>query len=330
MATQETTQEFPVIDLSDLYEGRVSAEELAKRLRDIQEDIGFYAVINHGIPSGLLDAAFGKLREFFDEPVETKSKQLFSQKTMGYIPMGQTIYITEGKINNNTKVDLNETLTLAFDRPDDHAFIQQGIRFTGNNPWPNIPGFRSAVVTAQEALIDLGRRMLPLYAMALDKSPEFFDRFFANRDHMAWSRNSHYPSNEAEDNQFGISPHSDHSFLTLLPLSREPGLQVLRSDGSWMVVPPIENAIVINSGQFFERWTNDRFIASPHRVVPPKNDRYSMALFFNPHPDTVANGADFLTDEITEPVHKPMTMLEYASWYVDTNYSEKVGGTQAL
>jgi isopenicillin N synthase-like dioxygenase len=43
-------------------------------------------------------------------------------------------------------------------------------------------------------------------------------------------------------------------------------------------------AIVINTGDLMERWTNDRFRSTVHRVRPivGNRDRYSIALFVDP------------------------------------------------
>ncbi len=50
-------------------------------------------------------------------------------------------------------------------------------------------------------------------------------------------RLTHYPPVAAEANQFGIAPHTDANFLTLLAQSEVPGLQVRMPDGSWVDVP---------------------------------------------------------------------------------------------
>ena len=35
------------------------------------------------------------------------------------------------------------------------------------------------------------------------------------------------------------------------------------------------------------RWTNDIYVSSPHRVLPPKRERYSVAFFLDPNPDAL-------------------------------------------
>jgi isopenicillin N synthase-like dioxygenase len=320
-------EDIPILDVGPYLTGEPGAREaLADNIRFIQETIGFYVIVNHGISRELLDNAYGALERFFALTTEEKLKLKFGEKSVGYIAPKSTVYVTS-KINENTKQDLNETLVTVLDRPDDHPYLKQGLRFVGPNKWPeNLPGFRESIVDFQNAIVDLGRKMVPLYALALEKPADYFDRYFD--EPIVWTRNSHYPAVEPEDNQFGISPHSDHSFLTLLPLSDVPGLQVLTRTGKWLPANPVADGIIVNTGEFLNRWTNDRFIASPHRVVPPDHDRYSMATFIDPAPDTIAAPLDTCCGPDNPPKYDPVSMIDYVCWYIDRNYSTDFGGQQ--
>ena len=316
--------DIPVLDIGPYLAGEAgAAEELAANIRFIQETIGFYVVINHGIDRKLVDDANDALHDFFQLSSEEKAALKFDETSVGYIAPKSTVYVTS-KINKNTKQDLNETHVLALERPDDHPYIKNGVRFTGPNKWPGqLPNFRAPMVRYQNACADLGRKIVPLYALALGKPADFFDAYF--KEPIMWTRNAHYPAVEAEENQFGISPHSDHSFLTILPLTKVAGLQVLTHQGNWLPAAYIDDALVINTGEFLNLWSNGRFIASPHRVIPPKEDRISMATFFDAAPDTIADPADFA--EPGEALkYEPVSMIDYVSWYIDRNYSSKAGG----
>ena len=148
---------IPTLDLGPYLAGDTkSLEELASRLREIQETIGFYVVINHGVPKNVIDRAYTALREFFSLPLEEKLALRIDQKSVGYIPAKTTVYVTS-TINVNTQPDLNETITLARERPLDDPAIQHGMRFAGPNPWPkNLPGFQDAMLAYQKPLSNLG------------------------------------------------------------------------------------------------------------------------------------------------------------------------------
>jgi len=319
-------EEIPALDLEPYLAGEPgAAERVASELRYAQENIGFYFVVNHGVDMALIRRGYAELERFFALPAEEKLKLRASAIRPGYVPPNSTVYVTS-PVNKNTKGDLNEVLRYVNERPDDHPGRIAGRRFHGPNPWPDsLPGFKETIKACHGALADLGRRMLPLYALALDKPADFFDALF---DDPLWTtRNSHYPVMAAEDNQFGISPHQDHGFMTLLPLSEVPGLEIRTRAGNWITVDHIGcDAIIINTGEFLHRWTNGRFLASPHRVVPPKVDRYSMALFFNPSPDVIAEPLDTCVGPDNPPKFEPVSMYDYICWYVDRNYPPEVGG----
>ena len=317
-------EDIPILDMAPYLAGEPgAAEELAANIRFIQETIGFYVMINHGIERKTIVDAEAALQDFFKLSTNEKAALKFDETSVGYIAPKSTVYVTS-KVNKNTKQDLNETLVLALDRSDDHAYIKDGVRFTGPNKWPGqLPDFRAPMVLFQNACADLGRKIVPLYALALDKPANFFDAYF--KEPIMWTRNAHYPPVEAEENQFGISPHSDHSFLTILPLSDVPGLQVLTRQGNWLPADPVADGVIVNTGEFLNLWSNGRFIASPHRVVPPERDRISMATFFDAAPETVADPADFAAPGEALK-YEPISMIEYVSWYIDRNYSSKAGG----
>jgi isopenicillin N synthase-like dioxygenase len=318
---------IPTLDLGAyLAGGDGAAEQLAETLRYTQENVGFYVVVNHGVPRETIDHGYAELAKFFALRDEEKLRIRINDKTVGYIPPRSTMYVS-ATVHKNTKKDLNETITLARERPVDDPAIRAGIRFVGPNQWPpGRPEFRQAMIDYQNAIAKLGYAMLPLYARALELPPDYFAPFFT--EPMWWTRNSHYAAIEPEDNQFGIAPHCDHSFITLLPISEVSGLEVMWPDGEWVRVDPVENGVVINTGEFLARWTNGRFLATPHRVIMPKRDRYSMAMFFNPNYDTMAVPLPTCVTADRPVAYEPVSMLQYMSWYMDTNYRREGGGQQ--
>ncbi len=49
------------------------------------------------------------------------------------------------------------------------------------------------------------------------------------------------------------------------------GLQVLTKTGGWLNVPYVPDAFIINIGDMLARWSNDRWVSHPHRVLNPAN-----------------------------------------------------------
>lgn len=319
--------EIPSLDLGPYLAGEPGAlEALAQKLAKIQQEIGFYYIVNHGVPKALVQQANQQLKRLFALPMSEKMKLKTNANSVGFVPPKSTVYVTS-TVAKNTKPDLNECLITVRERPADHASIVANRRFHGPNEWPAedvLPGYRARMLEYYAAMEDLGRKMLPVYARALGMPADYFAQFFA--DPMWTTRNQYYPAVVAEENQFGISPHRDHGFMTLLPLAEEPGLQILAPGKGWLDAEVKDNGIIVNTGEFMHRWSNGRFIATPHRVIPPKRDRYSIAFFFNPTWDTVAEPLPSCVSADNLAKFEPMNMLDYLCWYVDKNYGRSAGG----
>ena len=54
-------------------------------------------------------------------------------------------------------------------------------------------------------------------------------------------------------------------------------------DDEWVDVTVPDGALIVNLGDLLQRWTNDRYRSTRHRVIPPtERDRYSVPVFVNP------------------------------------------------
>lgn len=316
-------EEIPILDLGPYLAGEPGAlDALATDLRRVQENIGFYFAVNHGIPQALIDRAHADIKRFFDLPEEEKRKH------RNYMPMKSTMLVSS-PLNRNDRPDVNEMLRLVRERPADHPAVRAGFDGHGPNHWPDealLPGWRERMLEYYGAMEALGYRMLPVYARALDLPADYFDGLF---DDPVWlTRNQHYPAVATEENQYGLAPHRDHGFLTLLPVTEEPGLEILTPSGRWLPTSTLRGALIMNTGEFLERWTNGRFLATPHRAVAPKRDRYSIAFFFNPTWDTVAEPLPTCVGPDNPPRFDPINIHDYLAWYVDRNFSKDGGGRQ--
>ncbi|KAK3413882.1 hypothetical protein EUGRSUZ_C01284 [Eucalyptus grandis] len=95
-----------------------------------------------------------------------------------------------------------------------------------------------------------------------------------------------YPACLELERAIGLLPHADISGITLLTeCGNIPGLQVLRKDNCWVMVPPVPGGIVVNLGQIMEVYSNGTYRAPDHRaVVNKEKERVSIATFCYPSP----------------------------------------------
>ena len=329
-AAKLNRDEIPIIDLGPYFNGTAeAAEQTAAKLRWVQEEIGFYYLINHGIAANLIQKALEQVRLLHDLPIERKLDLKVDSRTTGYVPIRSTVYVSSN-VNNNTKKDLNANFRIVRERPIDHPSIKAGRRFTGPNKWPNtelLPDFKTNMLEYLNAMETLAHSLLPLYALALELEPDYFDEYFTDPTWL--TRNVHYPTEIPEENQFGISPHRDHGFITLIPVSEVPGLEVRSEDNHWIAANYVENALIVNSGEFMTKWTNGRFIATPHRVLSPVKDRYISAFFYNPNWDVKSDPLPGCIGPDNPPLFKPTRFLDHLCEYVDRNYTKSSGGQMA-
>jgi isopenicillin N synthase-like dioxygenase len=291
----------------------------AAELRAALEGIGFFILVNHGVSRDLIERVFLEARRFHAQPSEAKIALRLNEHNNGYMAMGRYAVWTS-EVNTNDKPDLNEAFFVKRERPSDHPLRLSGRRFVGANQWPDaLPGFRDTVLAYTDALDALGRRLLPVCAVALDLPPGHFDAAFAESQFVF--RLSHYPAVAAQPNQFSIAPHTDNNFLTFLAQTEIPGLQVRTPSGDWLDVPYVPDSFAVNAGDMMHRWTNGRFKSTPHRALPPVGrDRYAIPFFLGPHVETVIACLPTCQGPDNPPRFPPITYEDYLLWWYDANY----------
>ena len=271
---------IPVIDLGPYLAGAPDAmERAAAQLRTALTEIGFYFIVNHGVPETQIRDLYRQVARFHGQPLEKKMEVRIDRHNVGYLPMrGDTLRTST--VQAVTKANFNEALFVARELPPEHPDVQADRRFRGANRWPSdLPGFRESVVSYCETMERLLLKLLPLYARALQLPADYFDAPF--RDCQYKLRATHYPPQEVSaDDEFGIAPHTDTSFLTFLAPNDVPGLSIRARSGKWIDAPAIPGAYVVNGGQMLQRWTNDFFLATPHRAINRSGgERYALAFF---------------------------------------------------
>lgn len=274
------TETIPVVDLGPYLAGEKGARErIAAELKHALTSIGFYFIVNHGVPREQVRATFAEAARFHALALERKMQVRIDKHNVGYLPMrGDTLRTSV--VQKVTQANQNEALFIARDLAPDDPDVITDRRFRSANQWPAaLPGFRETVTGYCDAMEQLVQKLMPLYALALDLPAAYFDTPFTDCQYKL--RMTHYPHIEASpDEEFGIAPHTDTSFLTLLAPNEVPGLSIRTQSGNWISTPVMAEAYLVNGGQLLQRWTNDFFLATPHRAVNRSGgERYALAFF---------------------------------------------------
>jgi isopenicillin N synthase-like dioxygenase len=323
---------LPVMDLGPYLAGEPGAlDQLAIQWRAACEGVGFMCLVNHGLPQAEIEKMEQEARRFHALPDAEKLEIRVNQHQRGFIP-GKATILTNSVYGENKKLDSVECFVVATDYPDSDPNVQAGKQFYARNQWPqSLPGFQDAVESYMQQVVSLCDRLLPVWAVSLGLKQDFFAPYFGNGYN--YLRIAKYPQspNPAEDEQ-GLGSHADTGFMTFLPPAKEGGLQVLDTDKTWFwpVVP--EGAIILNIGWFLSRWTNDRYRATPHRVVPPrKADRYSIACFVNTSLEAEVECLPTCTSPDNPPKYPKESYWDFYQWYMNRAYTHygKVGEKKA-
>jgi isopenicillin N synthase-like dioxygenase len=254
---------LPVIDLASQ-----PPELLAQHIDAALRSAGFFAVTGHGVPAEVVNAAFSAGHRFFALSDPEKARWHIDGWPLkrGFDPIGWQA------------LDPSQP-------PDVKESFYTGVEAIGPNQWPDealVPGFRAACENYASAMEALARRLIGLFEMALQLPAGYFDAFM--RHPTCTTRLLHYPPQPAAaaPGQIGCGAHTDWGALTLLAQDDAGGLQV-QVAGDWIAVAPLPGALVVNVGDMMQRWTNDRWPSTMHRVINrfSGRDRWSIAYFFD-------------------------------------------------
>ena len=323
------TDIIPVIDLGPYLAGAPGAlDRAAQELRFALTEIGFYFIVNHGVPATLTREVYRQAACFHAQPLEKKLEIKLDKHNVGYLPLqGDTLRTSV--VATVTKANQNEALFIARDLPVDHPDVLADRRFRSANKWPlGLPGLRETVVQYCDTLERLVKKLVRLYARALDLPAEYFDTAFKEPQYKL--RATHYPNQDSPpEDEFGIAPHTDTSFLTLLAPNAVPGLSIRTQAGKWIAPPALPDAFMVNGGQLLLRWTNDRFLATPHRAVNSSGgERYALAFFCDANIDWPIAAVPTCVGPDNPPKYETTYYTDYMIRYQQRTYNVFANATQ--
>jgi isopenicillin N synthase-like dioxygenase len=319
--------QIPVIDYGPYFRGEAGAlERLVPQVRHACENVGFFYIAGHGVPDEIIAAAFAASRRFHALPMDEKLALGLNDWNIGYLPMNASVQ-GASTVHKATRPNQNESFFISHDRTPDHPEVAAKVPLRGCNQWPaSLPDIRAPMVTYFQTLGAMCDRMLPAFALALDAPADTFAKLFAGDGHHNL-RFLHYPPQAPdEDNLFGQAPHTDNSFMTALARTDVPGLAVRLPSGEWFPPPIIEGTFLINLGNMMRRFSNDRFLSTPHGVLNESGtDRYSIAYFHSPNPNSTIECLPSCVPADNPARYAPSVYRELVLEFYRANYFHQKG-----
>ena len=315
--------EIPILDLAPYFSCVPGAlDRVARDLHHASTKVGFYYLKNHGIPQAVIDQTFIESKRFHDLPLDEKLKLKVDKNKIGYFQVESSI-TRHSPLAQGTKPNLYAAFCLRRELPPDDPDIAAGVPYRAHNRWPEgLPGFRENVLAYSTAMETLGRRLLPIFSRALDLPAGFFDAGFEKP--LVNMQLNYYPYQPDFDGvQYGLAPHTDRGFITMLCQAQVPGLEIRTADGKWVVAPVLPGHLLVNTGDLLRRWTNDAFLSTPHRVINLSGqERHSIPFFYKPDLDTLVECIPSCQGAENPAKYPPITVLDFYDWFVKQNYPD--------
>lgn len=271
---------LPVIDVSALVDAAPGRDAAAAQIGAACRTHGFFYATDHCVDQSLVARLEALSRRFFalDEPAKMQWRMALGGRAWrGYFPLAGEL--TSGR------PDWKEGLYLGTELAADHPRVLAHTPVHGPNLFPDLEGFRAAVLAYMQAVTKLGHRLMEGIALSLGLPAGYFaERYTA--DPLILFRIFNYPTQAVPaglDVHWGVGEHTDYGLLTILHQDDVGGLQVRTSDG-WIDAPPIAGSFVCNIGDMLDRMTGGLYKSTPHRVMRNTSgrDRLSFPLFFDP------------------------------------------------
>ncbi|MER3475614.1 MAG: isopenicillin N synthase family oxygenase, partial [Leptolyngbya sp. ERB_1_2] len=262
-------QTIPIADLqSFLSNDPTQQQSFVLTIGKALEEIGFFALINHGVDRALIQRAYQCAETFFELPNQVKLR--YEDPKLN----GQRGFTRFGKEHAKDHP-----------APDLKEFWHVGRESHLANLDPTeVPDFRATMNQLYAQLEHCAVKLLEACALYLGVDRSFLSDTTIDADTIL--RIIHYPPipEDADPASLRSAPHEDINLITLLCEATDSGLELLQHDGTWRAIPNLEGQIIVDSGDMLEQLTNGLLKSTTHRVVNPgdRSRRFSMPFFVHP------------------------------------------------
>jgi isopenicillin N synthase-like dioxygenase len=243
------------------------ADEFAQALGEI----GFAVLTGHGVDPALYDEIHDRVAQVFtttplDEKMRFRAKR-HGSVNQGYFPIEETSEIHPDLVEGWV------WCRRAFDIPQ-----RRDAPFRAEDYWPRADDellFRRLVLAHEALFKPIAQAMF----QGLGVDPHAYDRKLTGTNF--GMRLNYYPPMTEDQDSSGAARllgHEDVDLFTILPACRTDGLQVWNHrSGKWVRMRAPWGSIIINTGDYMQRITNDRLPSTTHRVGKPSDGSHLSA-----------------------------------------------------
>ena len=254
--------EIKTCDLSQFLHGSPGDRaRFAHDLGSAMEEIGFAVLVGHGVdPELYREAEENTIRMFTETALDDRLRyraERFGSVSQGYFPIKET---------SDIHPDLVEGWVFcrrAFDLPP----RTEPMRARDFWPIPELElSFRRLVLEHEKLILPIMQSILTY----LNCDPHLYDQKLTQTNFGL--RLNYYPPINETDAASGagrLLGHEDVDLFTILPAPTTEGLQALNRQGLWVRLKAPPGSIILNTGDYMQRITNDILPSTTHRVSKP-------------------------------------------------------------
>ncbi|XP_021891170.1 LOW QUALITY PROTEIN: feruloyl CoA ortho-hydroxylase 1-like [Carica papaya] len=285
-------ESIPIIDMSNWED-----PEVANAICDAAEKWGFFQVVNHGVPTDVLENVQNATHQFYGLPSAEKRKYSKGVSPSNSVRFGSSFSPVAEKALEW------KDYSASFYVSDEEAF----------ELWP--PVCRNQVLEHMKSSKILIRRLLQVLMKRLNVNEIDETKELMLMGSVRINLN-YYPICPNPELTVGVGRHSDVSTLTILLQDDIGGLYVRGNNDDWIHVPPIYGSLVINVGDALQIMSNGRYKSVEHRVVANgSRNRISIPIFVNPRPQDIICPFPEALASGEKPIYKQVLYSEYVKHF---------------
>ncbi|XWS77330.1 hypothetical protein CRYUN_Cryun01aG0251700 [Craigia yunnanensis] len=302
--TLDLTTTLPIVDLSTLHHASQRSLTLNK-IQSACNELGFFQVVNHGIPLSVMNEALDAATEFFNSSLEEKMP-LLSDNVHDPVRYGTSLN------HASDKVHFWRDFIKHYSHP-----ISDWIHLWPSNPpsyKDKMGNYAKAVQVLQKQLMEAILEALGLNFGNLQKEIEEGNQLMTINC---------YPACPEPDLTLGMPPHSDYGTLTIL-LQSDPGLQLQDNKKNWLSVPFVEGALIVQLGDQIEVMSNGQYKSVVHQVtLSAENKRLSIASLHSLPLNKKIGPAPELVDEQHPVSYKEFSFRDFLDFISCNNIVDR-------
>ncbi|EOA27582.1 hypothetical protein CARUB_v10023721mg [Capsella rubella] len=284
----ERDQNIPVVDLSD-----PDQELVARAVVKASEEWGVFQVVNHGIPTEVIQRLKNVGRQFFE--LSEEEKKAVAKPAV------------DSREGYKRRYELNlETKTGTVDQLFHNIWPPMSVNYKF---WPKNPlDYREANEEYTGHVKLLSEKIMEWLSKGLGLRGEAIKEVTGS-EYMIIV-NYYHPCPLADLIE-GLDAHTDISGITLIVPNEIPGLQVFKDD-HWFDLESIASAVIVIIGDQILRLSNGRYKSVLHKtIVDKERTRMSWPVLVMPTSDMVVGPFPEITGHNDPPKFKPISYKDY-------------------